>query len=101
MYRVFSKKISFSFIVVFLYVSTLLLGALCSTDDPGGHDHSTKIHHSLSCLLACASMVSYDTLSPPIPHGLPLAGTIFIFVSLVLFPKNTAIFRSRAPPSFS
>jgi len=101
MYRVFSKKVSFPRLVVLLYVATLLLGALCSTHDPGGHTHGTKVHHSLSCLLACSTMVSSDALPPPISHGLPLAGALFITLSLLLFPAKVAMFRSRAPPSFS
>jgi|GEM_PF-5075449 len=100
MSRVYSKKVIFSLVVVCLYVSALLLGTLCSAMDAGGHDHRTKAHHSLSCLLACSSMVSYETLPPLMPNGFPFVASLFISLFLFISPAKTAMLRSRAPPLF-
>jgi len=97
----FLKKTHYALVIAFLYASTLLLGALCAADTPDGHAHKVRVHHSLSCLLACSSMLSQEVLPPLMQFGLPFSGLLYLFMASIRPPARVAILRSRAPPLFS
>ncbi len=95
-----SKKTHLILVLAVFYFSTVILGALCSSSDPSDHMPHQKQgrSHSLSCLLACANIVSQDGEISTLPSVLPAFGFLLASIPFILFQTFSSIPHSRGPP---
>ncbi|MFQ5597746.1 MAG: hypothetical protein ACE5GK_06810 [Nitrospiria bacterium] len=95
-----SKKILPILFLVFFYFSTILMGALCPTGNTNHLQHQKqRVHHSLSCLLACSMLVAGEAEKPLLPSALPLYAAFFAIAALASIKTHTTKIHPRGPPS--
>ncbi len=94
----FKRANAIVFLVVF-YAVTVVFSTLCPSQ--GGqnlHHQKQRVHHSLSCLLACSSLMARDASAPQLPSGHFLFGILLLLAAFHFYKIHTENFRSRAPP---
>jgi len=94
-----SKKTAPILFLILFYGATVFLSALCPTTASASHHHQKqRVHHSLSCLLACSSLLAKDAAAPQLPAAHLLFGALFILFFFPFYKSDPSHFRTRAPP---
>ncbi|MFQ5580493.1 MAG: hypothetical protein ACE5FZ_07760 [Nitrospiria bacterium] len=94
-----SKKVLPVIAIAAFYLGMVFLGALCDSGKLSGHHNQKRgMHHSVSCLLACANIVTQAGEFPTLPSVLPAVGVLLLLLSLTRPQSLASILHSRGPP---